>query len=90
MNIDIKNKKKSVLVDFFLFLIYNIFVNKKNLVINYVLCNEDEPNIGYLWGVYTNPKKLATSSFELAKSGVYAVEIVEYNNSNEVKNDIEV
>ena len=51
---------------------------------------EDEPNVGYLWGAYTNPKKLATSSFELAKSGVYAIEVVEYNNSDEVKKDIEV
>ena len=51
---------------------------------------EDEPDVGYLWGVYMNPKKLATSSFELAKSGVYAIEVVEYNNSNEVKDNIKV
>jgi hypothetical protein len=52
--------------------------------------NENEPNVGYLWGAYTNPKRLATSSFKLAKAGIYAIIVVEYNNSNEVKDIIEV
>ena len=52
--------------------------------------HEDEPNVGYLWGIYTNPKRLATSSFELAKSGVYAMKVIEYNNSDEVNDKIEV
>lgn len=52
--------------------------------------SEDEPNVGYLWGAYTNPKRLATSSFELAKTGVYAIKVLEYSDSDKISDKIEV
>ena len=45
---------------------------------------EEEPNIGYLWGKWTDPVEMSYAVFNMAKEGFYDIKTVVYKNPSEV------
>ena len=46
------------------------------------------PNIGYYWGKYEDPVKLAYACFNLGELAVADIKVVTYSNYNDIKGEV--